>query len=293
MYSSLSSSMGDGFSLKKTKKYTVLLSNRIALRMYSDTQPRDTHISGIQKGLILIYKGTETIGEGTGFGAPILQYRNKTIFSKTSKLYIRKKNGKVTIHKKYLMDTTIQKRIRQVKLEKQKLAVATNQTIKHITKLYQKHKYLQFLSSERLLKKLGIHTDFIKTVPVGIIDVTYKIDRHQITIRADIGQIQRNDLQRVIITNEQGASFYTKYTDSNNLTLITRKIGAWQPVLANWATITDVQNKVGFQLYAQKRTTLRRGREYLRNCRNWIGLDYEINPKNVFFDYKIDILGAN
>ncbi len=62
-------------------KYTLPISNSVVLGVHLDTKPWNMKTADLQKGLILIYNGVDVIGEGTGFGVPILKYSDETYFS--------------------------------------------------------------------------------------------------------------------------------------------------------------------------------------------------------------------
>jgi len=74
--------------------------------------------------------------------------------------------------------------------------------------------------------------------------------------------------------------------------LIDRQIGAWDIVDSDWACLTDLQGRVGYRLWGVKGSVLRRGRETMKNCLDWVGLDYEVNPHREVFEYRIEIVGA-
>jgi hypothetical protein len=74
--------------------------------------------------------------------------------------------------------------------------------------------------------------------------------------------------------------------------LIDRQIGAWDIVDSDWACLTDLQGRVGHRLWGVRGSVLRRGRETMKNCLDWVGLDYELNPRREVFEYKIEILGV-
>jgi hypothetical protein len=92
--------------------------------------------------------------------------------------------------------------------------------------------------------------------------------------------------------NEQGSRFFRMCTDSDSTKSVDEEIGAWNHVKAQWANITDLNGEVGFHLSNVSDSILRRGREFLKDCVNWIGLDYEVDPKHAQFEYGIQIIGV-
>lgn len=274
--------------LSKVDKYTISLSNSLALRIYSDTKPHNSHIADLQKGLILVHKGAETIGEGTGFGVPVLLYSDETYFSGSSQVCLSRQNDLKIIRKEFFMDKVSRKRIGRVKLENQRLRAI----LRYMAEVYQKHRHFRLLTLKNLPRSVGVHTSFVKTVPAGNVIVTYGISQNRIRVKTDLSFLKRENLQKIFMLNEQGSRFFRRYANSNDKKLVDKQMGAWETIEAEWASITDLKGKVGFRLWRTNDTVLRRGREFLKDCLDWIGLDYEINPKSTVFEYEIEILGV-
>ncbi|NIR86141.1 hypothetical protein GWO13_00675 [Candidatus Bathyarchaeota archaeon] len=272
----------------KIDKYTIPLSNSLALRIYSDTKPYNWKAADLQKGLIFVYKKVETVGEGTGFGVPVLIYSDETRFSGSSNVHISRQNSFTLIRKEFFMDKITRNKFRNVKLENRKLRAI----FRYMAELYQKHKHLRFLALKNIFMKMGVHTSFVKTVSAGKVIVTYGIRQGRVLVKADFTRLKRENLQKIFMLNEQGARFFRRYLDSNGTKLANDKIGAWDAIEVEWASITDLQGTVGFRLERIKNSVLRRGREFLEGCLDWVGLNYEINPENAVFGYEIEILGA-
>jgi hypothetical protein len=70
------------------EKYTIPVSDSLALRIYSDTSPHNWKIASLQKGLILTYRGREIVGAGAGFGFPTLVCSNELNFSSSARVRI-------------------------------------------------------------------------------------------------------------------------------------------------------------------------------------------------------------
>jgi hypothetical protein len=267
--------------------YTYSISDSVALRIHSDTKPQNMKTASLQKGLILLYNGAEVVGEGTGFGVPIGKYSDETFFSGSSFLQVHKQENSVIIRKEFLMDMIARDKFRNLKLENMKL----RRKIDSVSLLYQKHKRLaQFiLHAKGLLFKFGVESVFIRTSPKGKVIVTYTIDRNRILVKLSFSRLDRNNLQKVFVLNEQGAHFFRKYSDSEGLKLDDEEIGAWDGVTAQSAKIADKKDRIAFSLKNVEGTMLRRGREMVKGSLNWIGLDYELNPEDDQFEYEIEI----
>jgi hypothetical protein len=65
----------------------------------------------LQEGLILIHDGKELVGEGTGFGVPVLQYSDDMYFSGESKLLLSRRERIQVIRKEFLMDRAPKRKI--------------------------------------------------------------------------------------------------------------------------------------------------------------------------------------
>ena len=267
--------------------YTYSISDSVALRIHSDTKPQNMKTASLQKGLILLYNGAEVVGEGTGFGVPIGKYSDETFFAGSSFLQVHKQENSVIIRKEFLMDMIARDKFRNLKLENMKL----RRKIDSVSLLYQKHKRLaQFiLHAKGLLFKFGVESVFIRTSPKGKVIVTYTIDRNRILVKLSFSRLDRNNLQKVFVLNEQGAHFFRKYSDSEGLKLDDEEIGAWDGVTAQSAKISDKKDRIAFSLKNVEGTMLRRGREMVKGSLNWIGLDYELNPEDDQFEYEIEI----
>jgi len=73
--------------------------------------------------------------------------------------------------------------------------------------------------------------------------------------------------------------------------LMDEEIGEWQLVTADSAKIADYHDTVAFGLKTIRGSVLRRGREFLANSLDWIGLDYELSPESDPFEYEIEFSG--
>jgi len=231
----------------------------------------------------------ETVGEGTGFGVPALLYSNETYFSGTSQVYLSQQGDFKTLRKEFFMNKVPRKKIGKVRLESRKLRAM----LRHLAEGYQKHRRFRVLTLTDLSKRIGVQTNFVNTDSAGKVTVTYVMDQEHIMVKIDFSLLKRENLQKIFVLNEQGSRFYRRYNDSNGTKLVDKEIGAWETVKTEWASITDLQGRVGFRLWKKENAILRRGREFLKDCRDWIGLDYEINPHMATFEYEIEILGAN
>jgi hypothetical protein len=259
----------------------------MALKTSADTRPRNLITTNLQKGLRLVYRQKEMVGEGIGFGVPVILYSDETYFSGSSRLYLCRQRNSTTIRKEFLMDQIQRKELGRIRLENQKLRA----TWRSMDRMYQEHRHLQLFATA-IGGKLGVHFRFLKTEPIGKVILTYSAIKNRLNIKADLNLNMRNNLRKVFLLNEQGTAFFRNYSDSNGIQLADNQIGAWQRVEAESASITDIQRNVGFSLKRKKDSILYAGREFIRGSADWIGLDYELSNWGGTFEYGIEILGV-
>ena len=272
----------------QTKESRISISEKLSLQLYSDTRPHIGQIAGLQKGLILVHNGTSLVGEGTGFGVPVARYREKTYFSGSSIVQVFEKNNRTTIVKQFVLDMVSQKELGKAKIG----SSMVRKFWMRLDDLYMKHKRLRLLQINNLYKSMGYKVNYVKVKSKGKINVTYSIKKPIIHVKADFSALEKKNLQRIFILNEQGARYFRKYSDSNGTVLFDKKIGAWNNVEAEWASITNEKGEFGFRLWKVNDAIMHVGREFLEGTFDWVGLDYEVNPEKTSFEYDIEMLGS-
>jgi len=238
---------------------------------------------------VFIYDGVERLAEGTGFGFPVVMTASETYFSGTASLQRFRSGDTFVVRKVFTMDRLARNAVRNVRLENRKVRMLFNV----LSSIYQKHRQFRYLTLmlKNIPLRMGVRTDFVKASPVGIVTVTFRISRERVLVKADF-RLLEDVVTSIFMLNEQGPEFFNKYEDSNGTVLFGGQIGAWDSVNAEWACVTNAGNGAGFQVRNESGSILRRGRETQRNTLDWVGLDYEIDPKRKSFEYEIKILGA-
>jgi hypothetical protein len=277
----------ENFERLEAEEYTIPLSSSVALEIYANTKPKNLKIAKLQKGLIIVCNGVEKVGEGTGFGFPVLIYPKETFFSSSAEVHLARTSDCVKIRKDFIMDMTARNKIRNVRLENRQ----ARGFIRVLTDLYQVNKRFRFLRLKEFIVNMGVNSIFLRTSPIGRIPVTYTIHDSVVKVEVDLRHLKKCP-KKIFILNEQSASFFRKYSDSQGATLLDGQIGAWDTIDAEWASLTDLQGRIGYRLWNFNTSILRRGRETMRNCLDWAGLDYEVNPRCEAFEYRIEIVGA-
>lgn len=268
--------------------FTHPVSDSNAIRVYSDTLPHNQKTASLQKGLVLLNNGVELVGEGLGFGVPIAKYVDETFFSGSASLQIFTQNNVIFIRKDFMMDNVCRDTFLDFQLDNGGIRAIVN----FISGLYQKNKHFAkfVLTTKQGLMKIGVDAVFVNKPSKGKVAVTYIICDNLIKVKLDMTQLDQNNLKQVFVLNEQGSQFFCKYEDSDGNILVDEQIGAWSNVMAQYAKISDEQGKIGFGLKNVEGAILRRGREFSKGYLDWIGLDYEFSPVDVF-EYEIEFLG--
>lgn len=274
-------------NLPKLKQYSVYVSDSIALRVNLESEPHNAKIANLQKGIIFVYNKIDVVGEGTGFGVPVLKYAIETYFSSSSTLQIQKLKNHVFVRKEFIMDTVERTEFRNLSLKNRRIIKMFNA----ISNLYQKHKRIArgMLLLKPFFLKVGVKERFTKTKSRGKVVVNYKIFPTKLSIRMDYALVEKTNLQKIFALNEQSAQFFRIYSDSSGARLVDEEIGAWQKVTADSAKIVSDHDAAGFSLNQINGSIMRRGRELLVGSLNWIGLDYEISSLNDSFEYEIKL----
>jgi hypothetical protein len=236
--------------------------------------------------LVFVYREQEKVGEGTGFGFPIAIYADETYFSSTATVHVSQRETCTVVCKEFHMNRVSRNNLKHVKLENRKARTL----LRYMAELYQKHRRLRFLLVKSFFVKMGVESNFVKTPSVGKVIMSYIIGERLIHVRADFSLLNRENLRKIFILNEQSSRFFRRYVDANHSELFGRQIGAWDMVHSDWACIMSRDGKIGFKMWKAD-GILRRGREYVDNSLDWVGLDYEIDSKKTVFEYDIEILG--
>jgi hypothetical protein len=282
--------LSDPFQQVYSEKYSIPISTHLALDIYSNTKPHNLKIANLQKGLICVCDGKERIGEGAGFGFPVMVCPEETYFPSSAIISLSKTSTATKVRKEFIMDRIARNKFGEVRLENQQ----TRAIIRYFCRLYQENTHFRFpfLMFKRFLANLGVDTGFEETKPVSRVIVTYEIHGNAVRVQVNLSQIEVKFRRKLFVLNEQSSNFFRKYYDSRGTALVDKKIGAWDNVNAEWACFTDAKGQVGFRLWQVKGALLRRGRETLYDCLDWVGLDYEVNVNRDFFEYDIELFGA-
>ncbi len=93
--------------------------------------------------------------------------------------------------------------------------------------------------------------------------------------------------KEVLILNEQDGDFFRRYFDREEIT--GDRIEAWRQVISENASFSDVLGSLTFALKKIYGLTLFSGREHVKRCLSWFGLDYSLRPGTWDFTYTLEI----
>jgi hypothetical protein len=257
------------------------VSNNLSLRLYEDSRPYNYEIGKIQKGLVLLNKGKEIIGEGAGFGVPVAKYRDKTFFPGSAKIYTTDEKNFVKIFK---LNTVSLKHFKTVLLPDS----IYHKLHRVFTELYLNYKNFRqiFDLIMKLRRFIGVTTQFTKTQSRGIVKTEYEIQKNG-TINVVMSfYCNTENLEELIILNEQGADWFYTYKDSDGLILKGREIGAWDIINADSAKLECKSLMTYFSTNKAMNSKFIRGWEKIDGSLSWAGLNF-ITPYTPRFEYTI------
>lgn len=257
---------------------------------YQSSYKGDFPASRIQKGLILASAEKDLSEEGLGFGVPLLKSGYETIFPGDAHI-TSVRDGNITIVSAgYNMNL-----VERMEVRKRRIKSKNFYRVKEcISGLHREYPWLRKIitgTSGSLRRILGIRTVFEETKSIGTVHVVYAIDAGRGTVRVSMNTdgVYQDGCTGVIIMNEQGATHFDRYSDSNGISLAGGSIGTWDETSADEASFIDPVNNVKFTLKQVKGARMLRGRESVKSRLAWSGLSYVIPPRIVDFAYSIHI----
>ena len=270
-----------------SESITLHLSDRLSFRLYRANKPNCLETAPLQKGLVLVFDDEELIEEGIGFGVPVVKYKDKTYFSSSAQVSMRKDGQFYVLEKQYTLDAVSRKRFFEGYVNDGFYSVIH----KLFEKAYLGHNTLAPFNNKlmELRQTLKIKTEFCKVNPRGTITSRYLFEPNSIQTTIDISNLQLQNCLEILVLNEQGASNFQNYSDSNGIKLSGNKIGAWNAVKAKEASLTNANGTLAFTLESWGSTTLFRGWEKTKNRFSWAGLSYSLHPACDTFNYRIKV----
>jgi hypothetical protein len=242
--------------------------------------------ASLQKGLVLLYDGNELIEEGMGFGVPVLICRDEPYFSSTARCLVSHDCQNTTFVKSFVMDTISRKRIGGDAYFNGGLYSLFHRIFHalYTLNLPLTPVFNGFIASAAII---GVSTEFVRVKPRGVVSVKYTFNADALWVEASFNGLEKSGCKQIVMLNEQGANFFRRYSDSNGKTFVDAEIGAWSPVKAFEATLSDTEGALGFSLKNQRNAVLFRGREAIPARYSWVGLSYSLRPSGSTFKYAV------
>jgi hypothetical protein len=229
------------------------------------------------------------IEEGVGFGAPVVVYQERPFFSSSAETSFHQETNCSKLTKSFTIDTVSRKKFRGRLYLNDSIYLFMQRQFHYVYTLNKK------LSSGltpivELVKTAGIDTDFQKVNPRGSVTVEYTCFPHLIEVNVRLTELNKQGCNEILILNEQGASFFRKYSDTNGVTLHDDQIGPWEPTEAKEVSLFNVGKTMGFSLKSKAEAKLFRGREKIRNRYSWVGFCYVLSPNIESFRYTVKLI---
>ena len=166
---------------------------------------------GIERGVLVDYKGECLVQEGLGLGAPAIKTKTRTFFSCNSKL---SKISETAYLKKFYIDSELIWEFSKSQSERFYDFNLLTILINKITDLYKILPHFQ-----RELLPLGIvarnffqtHSRIKSCRPIGSIAFRYNIFQNHISVNVDFSDIIRNNgnnISKICVLNELGGDFF-------------------------------------------------------------------------------------
>ena len=259
-----------------------------SIRIYEDSRPHYYKSARIQKGLILSYNNQEVSGEGIGFGAPVVKYRDKTYFPKNANLRVIEEDNITKIVKEFEINSIFRVKILGKHI-KSPIFYSVTEFFSKIHREYKSLRWIMDIILAFLRKAIGHPSDLVMTSQKGKIIVTYQINDNCIFVTVDSTKLDKTDCEEICIMNEQGADFFRKYNDTDGHKLIGDQIPSWEKMQAKSAKFSDIQDRLSFEVENVSGTSLYFGREKFKGHLAWAGFAYSIPPAMGIFSYTIKL----
>jgi hypothetical protein len=248
---------------KLVEPFTINLGEGVDAKLYPDSRPHCLESSDLQKGLVMAFRGKEIVGEGVGFGVPVVLYSDGQYFSSSAESWVQESSASIVgLTKVYRIDAVPVKSLGRISLGEAMVSYIDKQSME----VYLNRERLRPImdASDMVFHALGLRINHVSKGSRGTIGVEYRIVKREINIRVDMGDLDLTNCKGILIANEQGPAFFRRYSDSSGIVLEDAEIGSWGEVTADEATISDRGEMLGFTLKRLNGAKLLRGREKRR-----------------------------
>ncbi len=272
-----------------TEQVRIPMSGEISLQI--GDRAGDYPSSRIQKGLVLIYRNKYLSEEGVGFGVPVFKFRHEAIFPGSKRVTAEKNNDIVVIKVDYELNLVERMAIRGNKKINSRAFYKIKEWFHGLHRNYPGARGILMPAFKTMSRICNTETRFDEVVSAGLVCVTYTINLKAgiVSVSVDISRVKKNGCSEVIILNEQGATCFDRYCDSNGVSLTEEAIGTWDETSADEASFVDSRDGIEFTLKRVGGSRMLRGREFTESRLAWSGLAYVLPPHAVNFEYGIHV----
>ncbi len=255
------------------------------------SRPQEYPTSKIQKGLVISLKGEDLCEEGVGFGVPVLKFGDEAAFPGRSRSEIWKVGDHTVVEIDYDLNLASRLAIGSRLIEGDRLCRAKGR----IDRIHRDRPPLRpaiNIASALFRRALSVETRIVEADSFGRARVVHAISQNgEIDVRVRCWPKVEGCIEMAVM-NEQGASSFDRYRDSEGLDLSGEEIGSWERTSAEWAKFIDSEHDLSFKLWKTEGAELFYGRETRPGRLAWAGLAHVVPMhERRDFEYKIE-LGA-
>jgi len=255
------------------------------------SRPQEYPTSKIQKGLVISLKGEDLCEEGVGFGVPVLKFGDEAAFPGRSWTRVRKEGDLTVVEIDYDINLASRLAIGSRLIDGDRTCRAKGR----IDRLHRGRPPLRRvinLASALFRRAFSVETRLVEANSFGRARVVHAISQNGgIEVRVKCWP-KAEGCTEMAVMNEQGASSFDRYTDSEGQDLLGGEIGSWERTSAEWAQFIDSEHSLFFKLWKTEGAELFYGRETRPGRLAWAGLAHVVPMhERRDLEYKIE-LGA-
>lgn len=229
--------------------------------------------------------------EGVGFGVPVLKFGDEAAFPGRSRSKIWKEGDNTVVEIDYDINLASRLAIGNRLVDGHRLCRAKGR----IDRLHRDRPRLRCainLASALFRRALSVKTRLVEADSFGRARVVHTISQNgKIDVRVRCWPKEKGCTEMAVM-NEQGASGFDRFRNSERLDLSGEEIGSWKRTSAEWAEFIDSEHSLFFKLWKTEGTELFYGRETRPGRLAWAGFAHVVAiPNGRYFEYKIE-LGA-
>lgn len=268
-------------------EFPVAAGLRLGLARAQDGGPYPT--ARLQTGLLLADGDRLLAEEGVGFGVPVVKRGPRTVFPGTRRASWLRQGTAWQVRIVYRLDLVE----RLVRADGAPVGAARLYAARDL--LAALHRRVPVLRGPLTALSAGVRSSFALVTAfepaetAGVVVVRYgggtRTDR--VTVDVDLRGLRCEGLTEAVVMNEQGATPFARYRDSNGVELVGSRIESWHLVRAGEAAFVDPAHGLEFRVRQVAGARLYRGREQMDSRLAWSGFGYSAPPEHRRLTYEI------